>query len=272
MEERGALLGWCRTCSAVLQVPACCTAQPGQLHHRSAPDSMPGRPVNATHACSHCHPYREFKERYKIDVKTQPRACHRLRMGCEKVREGGGLAPGAVRQQCNPLCNHTQHRLAGLPSTMCTATQRLSGLYHYAFPLADSRPAHHLPPCAGQEDPDHQLGGPPERGVPDERHRRARHDHARGVHLPCLPLPPCMRSAAASGRRAEAWRRPAQAATRAHPARFTHSWHPHPPLPRCLRRRPSRCWTACWPPCRRWVAGGLARDSNSVSLCGLGQA
>ncbi|KAI7836745.1 hypothetical protein COHA_009383 [Chlorella ohadii] len=29
----------------------------------------------------------EFKERYKIDVKTQPRACHRLRMGCEKVKK-----------------------------------------------------------------------------------------------------------------------------------------------------------------------------------------
>ena len=34
----------------------------------------------------HRHPCREFKERYKIDVKSQPRACHRLRMGCEKVR------------------------------------------------------------------------------------------------------------------------------------------------------------------------------------------
>lgn len=117
-------------------------------------------------------PCREFKERYKIDVKTQPRACHRLRMGCEKVRKGGGLAPGAVRQQCNPLCNRTQHRLAGLPalsaqppvSVACTAAPCC------AFPLADSTPAHHLPLCAGQEDPDHQLGGPPERGVPDERH------------------------------------------------------------------------------------------------------
>ena len=36
-------------------------------------------------ACVPC-PCREFQERYKIDVKSQPRACHRLRMGCEKVR------------------------------------------------------------------------------------------------------------------------------------------------------------------------------------------
>ena len=33
-------------------------------------------------------PPREFNERYKIDVKSNPRACHRLRMGCEKVRRG----------------------------------------------------------------------------------------------------------------------------------------------------------------------------------------
>jgi heat shock protein 4 len=33
------------------------------------------------------HFVKEFKERYKIDVKTQPRACHRLRLGCEKVKK-----------------------------------------------------------------------------------------------------------------------------------------------------------------------------------------
>ena len=45
------------------------------------------------------------------------------------------------------------------------------------IPSCLSLPAH----PAGQEDPDHQLGGAPQRGVPDERHRRARHDHARGA-------------------------------------------------------------------------------------------
>lgn len=33
------------------------------------------------------HFCKEFNERYKIDVRSQLRACHRLRMGCEKVKK-----------------------------------------------------------------------------------------------------------------------------------------------------------------------------------------
>ena len=32
-------------------------------------------------------PRSEFKERFKLDVKTSPRACYRLRMGCEKLKK-----------------------------------------------------------------------------------------------------------------------------------------------------------------------------------------
>ncbi|KAI3438271.1 hypothetical protein D9Q98_000706 [Chlorella vulgaris] len=33
------------------------------------------------------HFVNEFNQRYKIDVRSQPRACHRLRMGCEKMKK-----------------------------------------------------------------------------------------------------------------------------------------------------------------------------------------
>ena len=50
------------------------------------PAELYGTPLPAP-ACLSCPCHcREFNERYKIDVKSQPRACHRLRMGCEKVR------------------------------------------------------------------------------------------------------------------------------------------------------------------------------------------
>jgi hypothetical protein len=56
-----------------------------QLHCVPRPPPLPPRtPTPHTHPGQ---PHREFQERYKIDVRGNMRACHRLRMGCEKMKK-----------------------------------------------------------------------------------------------------------------------------------------------------------------------------------------
>ncbi len=76
---------------------------------------------------------REFKERYKIDVKTQPRACHRLRMGCEKVR-WVLVGPGCGRSRHTVGATaHRVHACQRFTGPACTPSSCLRPPYRHAF-------------------------------------------------------------------------------------------------------------------------------------------
>ena len=50
----------------------------------------------------------EFKEKYKLDVRTNPRSAFRLRVGCEKVRTNMH-APHIIYPPMKPTHEHRRH-------------------------------------------------------------------------------------------------------------------------------------------------------------------